>query len=75
MAVSESQKKASAKWDKNHAATLACKVPKEKAEAFRDYCADQGKAFTRFCWSMSTAVLRNNAKQARRACALGEMWL
>ena len=44
MAVSESQKKASAKWDKNHAATLACKVTKEKAEAFRDYCADQGKS-------------------------------
>ena len=44
MAVSESQKKSSAKWDKENMSVLACKVPKEKAEAFRDYCADQGKS-------------------------------
>ncbi len=44
MAVSESQKKSSAKWDKANMSVLACKVPKEKAEAFRDYCADQGKS-------------------------------
>lgn len=44
MPVSDSQKKASAKWDKLHSSVLACKVPKEKAEQFKAYCAAQGNS-------------------------------
>lgn len=44
MAISEKKKASNNKWDKANMSVLACKVPKEKAEAFRDYCAEQGKS-------------------------------
>ena len=50
MAPSESQKRASLKWDKENMTTLGCKVKKEQAEKFKSYCKNQGKT--------STAVLR-----------------
>lgn len=50
MAPSESQKRASLKWDKENMATLGCKIKKEQAEKFKAYCKDQGKT--------SNAVLR-----------------
>ena len=34
----EAQKKAARKWDGEHMATLGCKVKKEQADAFREYC-------------------------------------
>ena len=50
MAPSEAQKKASAKYQKENIASLACRVKKEQAEKFKAYCAEQGKT--------SNAVLR-----------------
>ena len=42
MAVSEAQKKATAKWDKENMTTLGCKVKKSEAEQFRAYAKEQG---------------------------------
>lgn len=50
MAPSEAQKRASAKYQEKNIASLACRVKKEQAEAFKDYCASIGKT--------SNAVLR-----------------
>lgn len=44
MAVSEAQKKASAKYQKENMATVACKLKKEQAEQFRDYCESIGQS-------------------------------
>lgn len=43
MAVSESKKKANAKWDSENMATLACKVKKSQAAAFKAFCEAKGK--------------------------------
>lgn len=43
MAPSDAQKRASNKYNLEHMATLGCKVKKGQAEAFKAYCADQGK--------------------------------
>lgn len=43
MALTESRKRANAKWDKENMATLGCKVKKSEAEAFKAYCAANGK--------------------------------
>ena len=43
MAPSESQKRASLKWDKENMTTLGCKVKKPQAAAFKAYCEAQGK--------------------------------
>ena len=40
--VSDSQKKASAKWDKENMTVLACKVKRETAEQFKAACAANG---------------------------------
>lgn len=37
--VSEAQKKARNKWDKENMAVIACKVTKAKAEKFKEYAA------------------------------------
>lgn len=50
MAPSEAQKKASAKYQKENIASLACRVKKEQAEKFKSYCDSIGKT--------SNAVLR-----------------
>lgn len=50
MAVSEAQKRASAKYQEKNIASLACRVKKEQAERFKAYCEEQGKT--------SNAVLR-----------------
>lgn len=50
MAPTEAQKRASAKYQKENIASLACRVRKEEAEAFKAYCANIGKT--------SNAVLR-----------------
>jgi hypothetical protein len=44
LAVSDSKKKANAKWDSENMATLACKVRKKQAETFKAYCENNGKA-------------------------------
>ena len=43
MAISEARKAANSKWDKEHMATLGCKVKKEEAEAFKAYAKEQDK--------------------------------
>ena len=50
MSPTEAQKKASAKYQKENIASLACRVKKDQAEKFKLYCAEQGKT--------SNAVLR-----------------
>lgn len=44
MAVSESKKKSNARWDKKNLATVACRLRKEDAEAFKQRAAAEGKA-------------------------------
>ena len=41
--ASEAQKAASAKYQKEHIASVACRLKKEQAEAFKMYCEAQGK--------------------------------
>ena len=43
MAVSEAKKRANAKWDSENMATLACKVKRTQAVAFKSYCEGRGK--------------------------------
>ncbi len=43
MTVSEAQKRASDKYNKEHMATLGCKVKKEDAAAFKKYAAERHK--------------------------------
>ena len=43
MALSESRKKANAKWDKENMITLGCRVKREEAAAFKEYAKEQGK--------------------------------
>ena len=42
MAPSESQKRASLKWDKENMIVLGCKVKRTQATAFKSYCAERG---------------------------------
>ena len=51
VAVTESRKKANAKWDAENMTTLGCRVKKDQAEKFKVYCAEVGKT--------SNAVLRD----------------
>lgn len=43
MPLSEARKAANAKWDRENMTTLACKVKKEEAAAFKKHCVQQGK--------------------------------
>jgi len=43
MAITEKKKKTNAAWDKNNMATVACRLRKGQAEAFKQYAANQGK--------------------------------
>ncbi len=49
--VSDAKKKANARWDSENMATIGCKIKKDQAEKFKDYCRRQGKT--------SNAVLRD----------------
>ena len=51
MAPTEAQKRASAKYQRENIASLACRVQKDQAEKFKEYCAGMGKT--------SNAVLRD----------------
>jgi len=50
LAPTVAQKRASAKYQKENIASLACRVKKEQAEKFKSYCVSIGKT--------SNAVLR-----------------
>ena len=43
MKLTEAQKKANRKWDKENMVTLACHVRKEQAEEFKDIISKRGK--------------------------------
>ena len=43
MAPSDAQKRASAKYQRENIASLACRVKKDQAERFKAYCAEIGK--------------------------------
>ncbi len=43
MAISEAKKRNNAAWDKDNMSTLACKMLKSEAEAFREYCRERGQ--------------------------------
>lgn len=66
MAPSEAQKRASAKYQEKTISSLACRVKKEQAEKFKEYCAGLGKT--------SNAVLREFVMQCigENACADGD---
>lgn len=51
MSPTEAQKRASAKYQRENISSLACRVKKEQAEKFKEYCIGQGKT--------SNAVLRD----------------
>ena len=51
VATSDAQKKASAKYQRENIASLACRVKKDQAEKFKAYCSEMGKT--------SNAVLRD----------------
>ena len=51
MAPTGAQKRASAKYQRENIASLACRVKKDQAEKFKEYCAGMGKT--------SNAVLRD----------------
>lgn len=51
MAPTEAQKRASAKYQKENIASLACRVKKDQADKFKAYCENIGKT--------SNAVLRD----------------
>ena len=51
MAPTEAQKRASAKYQRENIASLACRVKKEQAEKFKAYCESMVKT--------SNAVLRD----------------
>lgn len=42
--ISAAKRKANDKWDKENMATIACKLRKEDAEAFREFARQNGKA-------------------------------
>lgn len=43
MSISDAQKKANRKWDKENMTTLGCKVYRSDAELFKEYATEQGK--------------------------------
>ena len=51
MAPTDAQKRASAKYQRENIASLACRVKKTQAEKFKAYCTEMGKT--------SNAVLRD----------------
>ena len=51
MAPTDAQKRASAKYQRENIASLACRVKKDQADKFKEYCAGMGKT--------SNAVLRD----------------
>lgn len=69
MAPTEAQKKASNKYNLKNMATLGCKVRKEEAEAFKEYCSLLGKTsntvlkeYVYECIRQSETMERDNQK-------------
>lgn len=63
MALSESRKKANAKYDKAHRAVLACKVDKEIAARFRLICQRQGVTVNAVLYQYVIEYIKMNEDQ------------
>ena len=46
--ISESKKRNNAKWDRQHMATLGCRMRKEKLQEYRVYAEKQGLTASKF---------------------------
>jgi len=64
MPVSEAQKRASLKYNKEHMATLGCKVRKQEAIAFKAYAARLGKTANTLLREFVLDSLIANEKEA-----------
>lgn len=62
MSLSEARKAANAKWDKETMSTLACKVKKAEAAAFKEYCARQGKTSNTVLKEFVLETIEQNTK-------------
>ncbi len=65
--VSDAQKKASAKWDKENMVVLACKVKRETAEQFKAACAAQGTTSNAVLQQAVKAYLEEHPEQKHAA--------
>lgn len=65
--VTEAQKKASAKWDKENMVVLACKVKRETAEQFKAACAAQGTTSNAVLQQAVKAYLEEHPEQPNTA--------
>ena len=65
--VSDAQKKASAKWDKENMVVLACKVKRETAEQFKAACAAQGTTSNAVLQQAVKAYLEEHPEQKHTA--------
>lgn len=64
MPLSEARKAANAKWDKENMSTLACKVKKEEAAAFKEHCAQQGKTSNTVLKEFVLETIEKDSKKA-----------
>ena len=62
--ASEAQKAASAKYQKEHIASVACRLKKEQAEAFKRYCEVRGKTPNAVLREFILDCLENRAKKS-----------
>lgn len=65
--VSDAQKKASAKWDKENMVVLACKVKRETAEQFKAACAARGTTSNAVLQQAVKAYLEEHPEQKHTA--------
>ena len=63
MAVSAAKKKANQKWDTANMATLACKVKKDQAERFREYCTNKGETVNAALQGYISSCIGDNQQQ------------
>ena len=56
-------RKSSAKWDKEHMATLSCRVTKERAAQFREACQKIGTSMNAVFLKAISAVIKEAEDQ------------
>lgn len=61
MIVTDAQKRARDKWDKENMTVVACKLKKEQAKAFRQYAKEQGKTVNAVLTEFVAACIGNNS--------------
>lgn len=60
MAIPQSKRVANDKWDKANMTTLGCKVKKEDASAFKEYCTKKGKTSNTVLKEFVTKCIRGD---------------